>query len=95
MACSLQTALLLAAALLAALAGSASAAQQIDWKWRTGARMSYYGDDDWSIHKGSCDYGYIGQNEPHGWDVVAISGARRPAARRAAPPPLARASCHR
>ena len=33
--------------LLLAAAPGAQAKQVIDWKWRTGARMSYYGDDAW------------------------------------------------
>ena len=28
---------------------------------------------EWSIHKGSCDYGYIWRNEPLGWDVAAMT----------------------
>lgn len=31
------------------------------------------GTDAWSIHKGSCDYGYIWKNEPLGWDVAAMT----------------------
>jgi hypothetical protein len=31
------------------------------------------GTDAWSIHKGSCDYGYIWNNEPLGWDVAAMT----------------------
>lgn len=27
------------------------------------------GTDEWSIHKGSCGYGAIWRDEPHGWDV--------------------------
>jgi len=37
----------------------------VDWKWRTG-RATYYGTDDWSIHKGSCGYGALWKDEPHG-----------------------------
>lgn len=31
------------------------------------------GTDEWSIHKGSCGYGYIWKDEPLGWDVAAAS----------------------
>jgi hypothetical protein len=58
--------------LLNILASRIEAAPSYDWKWRKG-RASYYGLDAWSIHKGSCNYGYIYKDEPLGWDVVAIS----------------------
>uniref|UniRef100_A0A383VYW9 Expansin-like EG45 domain-containing protein n=1 Tax=Tetradesmus obliquus TaxID=3088 RepID=A0A383VYW9_TETOB len=45
---------------------------ELDWKWRTG-RATYYGTDDWSIHKGSCGYGALWRDEPHGWDVAAMT----------------------
>lgn len=31
-----------------------------------------YGNDAWSIHKGSCGYGYIYPTDPLGWNVMAM-----------------------
>jgi len=31
------------------------------------------GTDAWSIHKGSCMYGYLDYQRATGWDVVAVS----------------------
>lgn len=39
--------------------------------WMVG-RATYYGTDAWSIHKGSCGYGTIYQDEPLGWNVAAM-----------------------
>ena len=41
--------------------------------WRTG-RATFYGNEPWlwSIHEGSCGYGYIWPDEPLGWDVAAL-----------------------
>eukprot|EP01025_Chloroclados_australasicus_P068414 TRINITY_DN94_c0_g1_i4.p4 TRINITY_DN94_c0_g1~~TRINITY_DN94_c0_g1_i4.p4 ORF type:complete len:192 (+),score=8.79 TRINITY_DN94_c0_g1_i4:235-810(+) len=42
-------------------------------EWRYG-RTTYYGNEPWfwSIHKGSCGYGYICENQGTGWDVAAL-----------------------
>lgn len=40
--------------------------------WQTG-RATFYGTDAWSIHKGSCMFGYLDYRRATGWDVVAIS----------------------
>ncbi|WIA16123.1 hypothetical protein OEZ85_012842 [Tetradesmus obliquus] len=40
--------------------------------WQTG-RATHYGTDAWSIHKGSCGYGWLDKNVATGWDVGAIS----------------------
>ncbi|KAI8471576.1 MAG: RlpA-like double-psi beta-barrel-protein domain-containing protein-containing protein [Monoraphidium minutum] len=64
---------LLIAALLFAAAPAAAKKQEYDWEWKSGARATYYGTDAWSIHKGSCGYGYIWKDEPLGWDVAAAS----------------------
>jgi hypothetical protein len=45
------------------------------------ARATYYGTDDWSIHKGSCGYGAIWKDEPHG--CVCALPARCPVSRTA------------
>lgn len=44
-----------------------------DEGWRIG-RGTFYGNEPWawSIHEGSCGYGYIWEDEPLGWDVAAI-----------------------
>lgn len=44
-----------------------------DEGWRIG-RATFYGNEPWawSIHEGSCGYGYIWEDEPMGWDVAAI-----------------------
>jgi len=41
--------------------------------WRSG-RATFYGNEPWlwSIHEGSCGYGYIWPDEPLGWDVAAL-----------------------
>lgn len=45
-------------------------------EWRRG-RGTFYGNEPWlwSIHEGSCGYGYIWPDEPLGWDVAALSDA--------------------
>jgi hypothetical protein len=40
--------------------------------WQTG-RATFYGSDAWSIHKGSCGYGWLDKGVSTGWDVAAIS----------------------
>jgi hypothetical protein len=37
----------------------------------TGA--TFYGKDGWSIHRGSCMYGYLDEQAGTGWDTAAIS----------------------
>eukprot|EP01023_Acetabularia_acetabulum_P024986 TRINITY_DN239_c0_g1_i1.p4 TRINITY_DN239_c0_g1~~TRINITY_DN239_c0_g1_i1.p4 ORF type:complete len:198 (+),score=41.82 TRINITY_DN239_c0_g1_i1:172-765(+) len=39
------------------------------------ARATYYGDEPWywSIHQGSCGYGYLCKDEGTGWDVAALA----------------------
>lgn len=60
-------------ALLGLMLISAVAAQG---SWRDG-RATFYGNEPWlwSIHKGSCGYGYIWPNEGTGWDVTALPDA--------------------
>eukprot|EP01024_Parvocaulis_polyphysoides_P055311 TRINITY_DN5649_c0_g1_i2.p2 TRINITY_DN5649_c0_g1~~TRINITY_DN5649_c0_g1_i2.p2 ORF type:complete len:127 (+),score=10.91 TRINITY_DN5649_c0_g1_i2:111-491(+) len=43
-------------------------------EWRYG-RGTFYGNEPWywSIHYGSCGYGYICPEEGTGWDVAALS----------------------
>jgi hypothetical protein len=62
----------LALVVLANLLGTRTDAQ-ID-SWHTG-RATYYGDQPWlwTIHHGSCGYGYIWQDYLTGWDVTALS----------------------
>lgn len=48
------------------------ASKSYDWTWKDG-RATYYGTDAWSIHMGSCGYGYIYKDEPLGWDVAAMT----------------------
>lgn len=44
--------------------------------WRRG-RGTFYGNEPWlwSIHEGSCGFGYIWPDEPLGWDVAALPDA--------------------
>ncbi|KAL4856466.1 Expansin-A32 [Chlorella vulgaris] len=42
--------------------------------WQKG-RATYYGTDGWSIHKGSCGFGYQYKDIGTGWDVAAIADA--------------------
>lgn len=39
------------------------------------AGATYYGRDGWSIHGGSCGYGYLDERAGTGWDVAALSDA--------------------
>lgn len=41
--------------------------------WRYG-RATFYGNEPWywSIHEGSCGYGYLCPNVGTGWDVAAL-----------------------
>lgn len=57
--------LVVVACLLACVAAQGS--------WRRG-RATFYGNEPWlwSIHHGSCGYGYIWEDEPLGWDVAAL-----------------------
>eukprot|EP00878_Enallax_costatus_P000654 GHUV01000760.1.p1 GENE.GHUV01000760.1~~GHUV01000760.1.p1 ORF type:complete len:218 (+),score=35.21 GHUV01000760.1:224-877(+) len=43
-------------------------------QWHTG-RATFYGKDGWSIHTGSCGYGYLDENAGTGWDVAALADA--------------------
>eukprot|EP01023_Acetabularia_acetabulum_P058773 TRINITY_DN698_c0_g2_i1.p1 TRINITY_DN698_c0_g2~~TRINITY_DN698_c0_g2_i1.p1 ORF type:complete len:381 (-),score=77.62 TRINITY_DN698_c0_g2_i1:467-1609(-) len=45
-------------------------------EWRDG-RATFYGHEHWlwSIHEGSCDFGYLCPNEGTGWDVAALPDA--------------------
>lgn len=65
-----------------ALAVASVAGANYDYIWKKG-RASFYGTDDWSIHKGSCAYGYIWPDEPHG--EGRNLPARTPDARRPCP----------
>lgn len=38
-------------------------------KWAHLLAALFAGTDEWSIHKGSCGYGALWRDEPHGWDV--------------------------
>ncbi|GLC54258.1 atexp4,atexpa4,athexp alpha 1.6,expa4 [Pleodorina starrii] len=45
-------------------------------EWRTARATRYDGPDDWwSIHEGSCGYGYLEKSVATGWDIVALSDA--------------------
>jgi hypothetical protein len=57
-----------ALAALTALAVQAAAQGQ----WNEG-RATYYGLDGWSIHTGSCGYGYLDEKAGTGWDVAAAA----------------------
>jgi len=35
-------------------------------------RSTFFGTDRWTIHKGSCGYGYIPKEAITGWDVAAV-----------------------
>ncbi|GAB4814157.1 hypothetical protein N2152v2_001203 [Parachlorella kessleri] len=54
------------------LLGAVSVALADDWR---AGRASYYGTDGWSIHKGSCGFGYCWPDIGTGWDVAAIADA--------------------
>lgn len=45
-----------------------------DMQWRTG-RATFYGGptDPWSIHAGACNYGYLYNDDPLGWNVAAMN----------------------
>lgn len=43
------------------------------------AGATFYGNDAWSIHKGSCGLGYIFPDRATGWDVAAVSVSLPPA----------------
>lgn len=47
-----------------------------DWDWKIG-RATHYGGpgDPWTIHEGSCKYGYLDPNKGTGWDVAALADA--------------------
>jgi len=40
--------------------------------WSIG-RATFYGKDGWSIHHGSCGYGYLDEKAGTGWDTAALS----------------------
>lgn len=44
--------------------------------WKSG-RATFYGNEPWvwSIHEGTCGYGYIWPMDPVGWDTVALADA--------------------
>eukprot|EP00878_Enallax_costatus_P018921 GHUV01019945.1.p1 GENE.GHUV01019945.1~~GHUV01019945.1.p1 ORF type:complete len:151 (+),score=28.38 GHUV01019945.1:494-946(+) len=67
-----------AIAVLVALATSQRAFAQSDkpGPWKLG-RATYYGKDGWSIHHGSCGYGYLDPAAGTGWDVAAMSDSNR------------------
>eukprot|EP01025_Chloroclados_australasicus_P032926 TRINITY_DN3344_c1_g1_i1.p1 TRINITY_DN3344_c1_g1~~TRINITY_DN3344_c1_g1_i1.p1 ORF type:complete len:430 (-),score=47.91 TRINITY_DN3344_c1_g1_i1:1535-2668(-) len=46
--------------------------------WRDG-RATFYGHEHWlwSIHEGSCEFGYLCANENTGWDVTALPDAHK------------------
>ncbi|KAF6254548.1 RlpA-like double-psi beta-barrel-protein domain-containing protein-containing protein [Scenedesmus sp. NREL 46B-D3] len=44
--------------------------------WKLG-RATFYGKDGWSIHTGSCGYGYMDENAGTGWDVAAASDSNK------------------
>ncbi|KAF8055096.1 2-carboxy-D-arabinitol-1-phosphatase [Scenedesmus sp. PABB004] len=52
------------------LAGRAAANGFGGWQY---GRATFYGTDAWSIHKGSCMFGYLDYRRATGWDVTAIS----------------------
>ena len=61
---------LLLSTLLCLLAAPLALAASSITQWRSG-RATYYGNEPWlwSIHEGSCGYGYLFKDEPLGWDV--------------------------
>ncbi|KAG1673671.1 hypothetical protein FOA52_010539 [Chlamydomonas sp. UWO 241] len=60
------------AVLLVLLGATQHAEAQGDWY--TG-RATFFGGDAWSIHKGSCLYGYLDGYTKTGWDVAALANA--------------------
>lgn len=56
--------------LLLALAACTTAYAEI-------GRATFYGKDGWSIHHGSCGYGYLDEHVGTGWDTAAISDTAR------------------
>eukprot|EP00775_Hariotina_reticulata_P001975 gene1975-2298_t len=54
------------------MAGAADVDAKGFGKWRSG-RGTHYGSDAWSIHRGSCGYGYLDPSVETGWDVAAMS----------------------
>lgn len=57
------------------LASSVGAAKDEDLGNFSDGRATFYGNDAWSIHKGSCGLGYIFPDRATGWDVAAVSDA--------------------
>lgn len=51
---------------------STAAAQETPGKWRRG-RATFYGTDAWSIHKGSCGFGWLDRTVATGYNIAAIS----------------------
>jgi hypothetical protein len=60
--------------LLALLTLAMTEAVTVDWQWRTGARASWYGNGDWPLDIGGCNYGYLWPNEGTGLDVAGKIG---------------------
>jgi len=50
----------------------ALATVQVATAWSVG-RATFYGKDGWSIHSGSCGYGYLDEKIGTGWDTAAAS----------------------
>ncbi|KAF8065858.1 EXPA32 [Scenedesmus sp. PABB004] len=63
-----------ALALVLACAAGASAQKMEPFKL---GRATFYGKDGWSIHTGSCGYGYLDENAGTGWDVAASADTNR------------------
>lgn len=65
--------MLVATSILLACLASVHAQLAEPGPWRVG-RATSYGNEPWlwSIHEGSCGYGYIWPDEPLGWDVAAM-----------------------
>ncbi|KAI3429475.1 hypothetical protein D9Q98_005566 [Chlorella vulgaris] len=60
----------LALALTLLLRLASAAADEAGWKV---GRGTFYGIGKWSIHSGACGFGCISEDQPAGWDVVALS----------------------
>lgn len=72
-----RTAAIAAVALLLAIVAAPAIAFQTESTW-TDARATFYGRDAWSVHTGSCGYGFICPGRwsgqlAQGYDVTAVS----------------------